>query len=172
MCTYWSTVSLFAPAGLSSPIGSRQKAIQNGSRNRPRRRRPWRQSNGNSDSTDRRWRQLQGEVRLLRPGEVRLQGQAWPERRCRERDLLDEERAGVDDEVPAPRAADLGQERDAHLGRRSLNHRLPEHLLLPEVDREAGEDLGGRAGGHQEHLRPAWRAPGGAEVPRRRGGPV
>src|SRR5260370_6233848 len=101
-------VNSFAPVARSSPTGWRLKAIRNGSRSRQRRPPPWRQSNGNRHPADRRRRQLQGEVRLLRPGEVRLQGQAWPEPGGRQGDLLDEERAGVDDDVPPPRAQDLG----------------------------------------------------------------
>ena len=44
---------------------------------------------------------------------------------------------------------------DAGLGRRPLRHRLREHLLLPQADREAGQVLGGPPARHQEHLGPA-----------------
>src|SRR5437588_12173597 len=127
----------FARAVPSWPTGWRQRVTRNGSRSRLRHPPPWRQSNGNRHPADRRRRQLQGEVRLLRSRKVRLQGQARAEPRGRQRDLVDEERAGVDDEIPAARAYDLGQEGNADMGCRPLHYRLPEHLLLLEIDGEA-----------------------------------
>ena len=38
------------------------------------------------------------------------------------------------------------------LGRRRLGHRLREHLLLHQADRESGRLVGGPAGRHQGHL--------------------
>ena len=58
------------------------------------------------------------------------------------------------------------------LGRRRLGHRLREHLLLHQADREAGRLLGGPAGRHQGHLGQARDPRGGEEVPRRGRRPV
>ena len=86
-------------------------------------------------------------------------------------DLGDEARAGVDARLPAEVAGDLRLQADADVGRRH-RHRFPGHLLLPQARRAAGQDLGRRARRHQEDLRPARHPRGGAEVSRRREGPV
>src|SRR5919204_1793244 len=140
MC--WWMGALCFPVDRRSPTGWNSEDMRNGSAGRSRRHRRIGRGNG-SRSQDQRWRELQGEVRLLRSGEVCLQGQAWLEPGGRQRDLVDEERAGVDVEVPAALTQYLPEEGDAHLGRRPVEGRLRQHLLLPEVHREAGQDLGG-----------------------------
>src|SRR5579864_5421597 len=117
MCTSWSMANSSARVDQSSPTGWRQKATRNGSKSRPRSRRAWRQSDGNRHPAHRRRRQLQGKVRLLRSREVRLQGEARPEPGRGEGDLLDEERAGMDDKVPAALPQRLREEGNAQLGR-------------------------------------------------------
>ena len=110
-----------------------------------------------------RYRQrLRAEVRLPRSRELRLQVPAWTEPGGGRRDLGPQERAGLDAEVPPQGARVLPGPSDAELGGRPLRHRLREHLLLHQADREAGELLGGPA------RRTSSRRGTGSASPRRR----
>ena len=88
--------------------------------------------------------------------------------RARRRDLVAQERARLDAEVPPQVARLLPRAADADVGRRPERHRLREHLLLHPPDREAGDVVGGPAGRHQGHVGQARHPGGGEEVPRRR----
>ena len=111
--------------------------------------------------------QLAGHRHLrVRLGRLRRGGRQRaprPVRGGRPGHLDPQERARVDAQAPAQGPAAVRQEAHAHLGLRPLRHRLRQHQVLREVDREAGGDLGRPAGGHQEHLRQA-RHPGGREA--------
>ena len=56
----------------------------------------------------------------------------------------------------------------AAVGRQPERHRLRQHLLLHQADRESGEVVGGSAGRHPGHVGQARHPGGGEEVPRRR----
>ena len=88
--------------------------------------------------------------------------------RARRRDLVAQERAGLDAQVPAQEPRLLLRSPDARMGRQPRRHRLRQHLLLHQADRESGELVGGPAGRHQGHLGQARDPGGGEEVPRRR----
>src|SRR5207247_11430621 len=77
-------------------------------------------------------------LRLEGTSALRLQAEEGTLRGGRRRDLLHEVRAGMDAEVPAEGAQALPGPAHAVVGRRSLRHRLPEHLLLHPLDGEAG----------------------------------
>ena len=80
-----------------------------------------------------------------------------------------QERAGVDDEVPAQRAEAVRAQADARLVRQEhARHRLRRHLLLPQADRGSGLRLGHAPRGDEDHLREARHPRGRAQVPRRR----
>ena len=88
--------------------------------------------------------------------------------RARRRDLVAQERAGLDAQVPAQEPRLLLRAPDARVGRQPRRHRLRQHLLLHQADRESGELVGGPAGRHQGHLGQARHPRGREEVPRRR----
>src|SRR2546427_7997181 len=143
---FWSTASSCFPGGARWRTGWRKPVTRSGAKRKlPS---PRRSPDGNGSQGRGRYR-LQGEVRLLRPRGIRLQGQARPEPRHRQRDLVDEAGARVDDEDASSLTGDLPQEADANVGRGPLGDRFREHLLLPEGFGQAVEDLGGPAAGHQ-----------------------
>src|SRR5205807_44953 len=74
--TYWWTESSCCRAGPRSPTGWRKPVTRNGAKRKPPS--PRRSPDGNCTQGRGRYR-LQGEVRLLRPRGIRLQGQARPE---------------------------------------------------------------------------------------------
>ena len=87
----------------------------------------------------------------------------------RQRDLVDEVRAGVDDEVPAERAQAVRAQAHARVVREEhARHRLRRHLLLPEAHRQAGLRLGHAARGDEGDVREARHPRSRAQVPRRR----
>ena len=101
-----------------------------------------------------------------------LQGAEGPHARAARRHLRPQVRARLDAAVPPPVARLLPRAADAGLGRRPLRHRLRQHPLLLEADREAGGQVGGPPGGDPRHVGPARDPGGGEEVPRRRRGAV
>ena len=89
--------------------------------------------------------------------------------RDRARDLRHEGRAGVDDASSALRALKrFERSRMPTWGADLSEHRLRRTSTTTSSRRRARADLGRRAGGHQEHLRPARHPRGGAQVPGRR----
>ena len=71
-------------------------------------------------------------------------------------------------EVPPEGARVLLARPTADVGRRHERDQLRQHPLLHPADREAGDFVGRRAAGHQEHVRQAGHPRGRAEVPRGR----
>ena len=91
--------------------------------------------------------------------------------RDRRGDLSAQGRAAVDAGLPPQVARVLRGAPDAVLGRRPLRHRLREHLLLHQADREPGEVLGRPP----PDIKQTWDRlgiRGRAQVPRRRRRPV
>ena len=80
--------------------------------------------------------------------------------------------AGVDDRVPGQELPALRRAADAEVGRRSLDDRLREHLLLHEAGRRAGPLLGRPARRHARDVGQAGHPRGREEVPGRRRRPV
>ena len=111
------------------------------------------------DGTDRD-RRRQGnpqrvQVRLLEPrrGEgLLLQVRSRPVARAGRGDRRAQERARLDAEVPAQEPRLLLRAPAAAVGRQPERHRLREHLLLHQADRESGEVVGGPAGRHPGHV--------------------
>src|SRR5216684_7158601 len=89
---------------------------------------------------------LRDQVWLLRRRGLLLQVGARPLARARRRDLLAQERAGLDAQVPAQEPRLLLRAPAAGVGRQRRRDRLREHLLLHQADRESGEFVGGPAG--------------------------
>ena len=123
-----------------------------------------------TESRDRRGDRLRlrDQVRLLRHGGLLLQVRPRRVARARRRDLVAQERAGLDAQVPAQEPRLLLRAPDARVGRQPRRHRLRQHLLLHQADRESGELVGRPAGRHQGHVGQARHPGGGEEVPRRR----
>ena len=126
--------------------------------------------NGADRDRDRRGDRLRlrDQVRLLRHRGLLLQVRPRRLARARRRDLVAQERARLDAEVPAQEPRLLLRAPDARVGRQPRRHRLRQHLLLHQADRESGELVGRPAGRHQGHVGQARHPGGGEEVPRRR----
>ena len=137
----WTTVSVAHDWDVVFPGGiSGRKLLPSPRRNPPQR---ILRADVGRHSGRLRSRSRQVQARLARHRGLRLHAQEGPERGGRPRDLVEEVRARVDDEVPAQRAEALRAQADARVVRQEhARHRLRRHLLLHQAHRAVRSTTG------------------------------